>query len=68
MYVVRITPYGVIVSLEGGVEGLIHMSKIPPNVEYQVGQKINCTVESIESKARKIALVPVIREKPVLYR
>jgi len=66
--VVRITPYGVIVSLEGGVEGLIHMSKIPPNVEYQVGQKINCTVESIESKARKIALVPVIREKPVLYR
>lgn len=66
--VVRVTPYGVFVSLEGGVEGLIHISKIPPNVEYQVGQKVECTVESVETKSRRIALVPVVTQKPVLYR
>lgn len=66
--VTRITPYGVFVNLEGGVEGLIHISKISPNVEYQVGQKVECTVESVETNSRRIALVPVITQKPVLYR
>lgn len=64
----RVTPYGVIVKLSKGIEGLIHISKIPPNVSYEVGQEIECSVESVDAKSRKIALVPIAHEKPVLYR
>ncbi len=66
--VLRLTPYGVIVELSRGVEGLIHISKIPPNVSYEVGEAIECSVESVDTKSRKITLMPVAREKPVLYR
>ena len=66
--VVRVTPYGAFVTLDAGVEGLIHISKISPNVEYEVGQAVECTVEAVETKARRVTLSPVVREKPVLYR
>ena len=66
--VARVTPYGVFVTLEDGVEGLIHISKISPNVEYEVGQAVECTVEAVETKARRVTLSPVVREKPILYR
>ena len=64
----KITPYGVFVSLDNGVEGLIHISKIPPEVEFNIGEPIECLIESVDTKTRRIALVPVVREKPVLYR
>lgn len=66
--VARVTPYGVFVTLEANIEGLIHISKIPPEVEFKEGQKVECTIESIDTKARKISLVPIVKEKPVLYR
>ena len=64
----RITPFGVIVGLSQGVDGLVHISKIPPNLNFEVGMSISCSVESVDSKARRIALVPIVKEKPVLYR
>lgn len=64
----RVTPYGVIVELSKGIDGLIHISKIPPNENFEVGQSIQCSVEAVDTKARKISLVPIVREKPVLYR
>ncbi|MCR4324247.1 MAG: S1 RNA-binding domain-containing protein [Candidatus Curtissbacteria bacterium] len=64
----RITPFGVFVTLEEGVEGLIHISKIPPNVSYKDGEKVECEIESVDIPSRKIALVPLVTEKPVLYR
>ena len=66
--VARVTPYGVFVTLKDGVEGLVHISKISPNKNYQIGQKVICTIESIDAGARRISLSPVAREKPVLYR
>ena len=66
--VARVTPYGVFVTLKDGVEGLVHISKISPNENYQIGQKVICTIESIDAGARRISLSPVAREKPVLYR
>ncbi|HSX18971.1 MAG TPA: S1 RNA-binding domain-containing protein, partial [Candidatus Saccharimonadales bacterium] len=33
----RVTPYGVFVTLNDGMEGLIHISKIPPNMVYTEG-------------------------------
>jgi len=66
--VAKVTPFGVFVSLDGGIEGLIHISKIPPNVNFEVGQKVECSVEAVDLRSRRISLVPVVREKPVLYR
>ena len=66
--VARVTPYGVFVTLEANIEGLIHISKIPPEMEFKEGQEVECTIESIDTKARKISLVPIVKEKPVLYR
>lgn len=64
----RITPYGVFVTLEDNIEGLVHISKIPPNVSWQEGDKIECEIESVDVAARRIALSPIVTEKPVLYR
>lgn len=66
--VLRVTPYGVVVGLEGGYEGLIHISKIPPEMTLDVGKEVDCTVDSVDVKARKISLVPVAKAKPILYR
>ena len=66
--VAKVTPYGVFVTLEGGLEGLVHISKIPPNITYSLGQMLYCTVESIDTKSRRISLIPVVSEKPILYR
>jgi len=64
----RITPYGIFITLKNGVEGLMHISKIPPNESYEVGQKVTCAIESIDSQSRRISLSPVVKEKPILYR
>lgn len=64
----RVTPFGVFVNLDSGIEGLMHISKIPPNITFETGQDIECEIESIDASAHRISLVPVTTEKPVLYR
>lgn len=66
--VARVSPYGIFITLEEGIEGLMHISKIPPDQTYDVGQKVTCTIESVDSQSRRISLSPVVKEKPVLYR
>ena len=66
--VARVTSYGVFVTLEGGVEGLVPIAKVPPDESWDVGKTVECTIESIDAAARRIALAPVSREKPILYR
>ncbi len=64
----RISDFGVFVELPHGIEGLIHISKIPPGKTFEVGEKVNLVVESIESAKRKISLIPQIEEKFIGYR
>ncbi len=66
--VAKVTPYGVFVTLEDNLDGLIHISKIPPDISFEVGQTVSCTVDSIDNKSRRIALVPIAKVKPILYR
>ena len=66
--VVRITDFGVFVELEKGVEGLIHMTKIPPGIKLEDDQEVNIYVEEIDSKARKLSLGMVLTAKPVGYK
>ena len=66
--VLRISDYGVFVQLESGIEGLIHMTKIPPGKKIKEGEDVNVYVEEIDSESRKISLGLVLTEKPVGYK
>lgn len=66
--VTRISDFGVFIELEPGVEGLVHMTKIPPTVKFNEGQEVNCAIEEIDSKVRKISLGLVLTSKPVGYK
>lgn len=64
----RLAAYGALVELEPGIEGLLHISKIPPDYEIDVGKKISCFVESVDIKNRKLSLGLVLKKKPVGYK
>ncbi len=66
--IVKSSDFGVFVKLEPGVEGLIHMTKIPPGKRLNVGDSVNVYVEEVDPKARKISLGLVLTAKPVGYR
>jgi len=64
----RVSPFGVFITLEPGIEGLIHISKIPPGKEFQTGEKVECTIESVDASKRRISLALVLTAKPVGYK
>lgn len=66
--VVRRAAYGVFVQLDAGIEGLIHVSKIPTGTELKADQEVECMVENVDVAKRKISLTIVPKEKPVGYR
>lgn len=66
--IVRHAPYGAFIHLETGIEGLIHISKIPAGTDLKIGQKVECLVEKVDPAKRKISLTIVPKEKPVGYR
>lgn len=66
--IVRIDENGLHLVLEEGIEGLIRKDKLPPASSYKEGQTITATVSEIDKRRRKIYLVPVLLEKPLMYR
>ncbi len=66
--VTRISDFGVFVELEPGVEGLIHITKIPPTHKLVVGSEVKCTIEEINLKDKRIALGLVLTSVPVGYK
>lgn len=66
--VVRLAPFGAFVDLEEGIEGLIHISKIPAEKSLKVGDKVDCYIESIDKEGRRMSLGLVLKEKPVGYK
>lgn len=66
--VLKIDDSGILISFEDGVEGLIKKDKIPPTVTYTEGQSVNLTVSGIDKRRRKIHLLPILLEKPLMYR
>jgi len=66
--VVRLAPFGVFINLEPGIEGLIHISKIPAEKSFKVGEKIDCFVEFLDKENRRLSLGLVLKEKPVGYK
>jgi ribosomal protein S1 len=66
--ITRLAPFGAFVQLEPGVEGLIHISKIPAEKEMAVGDKVEVYIESIDLEQRRISLGLVLSAKPVGYK
>jgi ribosomal protein S1 len=66
--VVRSTNLGLFIELEKGVEGLLHVSKIPAGKTYEVGDKLTVLVDMIDTEKRKISLSVVETAKPIGYR
>lgn len=64
--VARLTPFGAFVTLEEGIDGLLHISKIGqgrrinhPREVLKEGQKLAVTIEEIDPERRRIALALV---------
>jgi small subunit ribosomal protein S1 len=67
--IVRLASFGALVQLEPGIEGLIHISKIPPDVDLEVGQEVQCYVESLDKENRRLSLGLVLTgEKIPIYK
>jgi len=66
--VVRLASYGALIEIEPGIEGLLHVSKIPPEFQINEGDKVEVYIDSLDKKVRKISLGLVLKEKPLEYR
>ncbi len=63
--VARLTTFGAFVTLEEGIDGLIHISKLGagrrishPREVLEVGQQLLVTIEQIDREQRRISLAP----------
>ncbi len=66
--VTRVTNFGALVRFEAGIEGLIHVSKIPAGSEFKEGKKISCYVEKIDKEHRRLSLELSLTKKPLIYK
>jgi ribosomal protein S1 len=64
----KIDDNGLTLDLGNGVEGIIRKDKLPPTVTYTEGQTLQATVTEIDRRRHRISLVPVLKEKPLMYR
>lgn len=58
--ITSVTEAGVTIKLEEGIEGLLSASKMEPSQNYPVGKTITILVDSVDSKRRRINLVPFV--------
>ncbi len=66
--VVRKERYGYFVRLEPGVEGLIHISKLTGEENFEINQKVKVFIERISDKDRRMSLILPQTERPIFYR
>lgn len=66
--VTRISDFGAFIQVEPGIEGLVHITKIPPATRLSEGQEVDCYVEEIDSKKKKLSLGLVLTSKPIGYK
>lgn len=58
--VVSATDTGVVVKLEGGVEGFLPAAKMSVGETHQVGSMVNLLVDSVDLQRRRVNLAPMI--------
>lgn len=60
--------FGFFVQLKPGIEGLVHITKIPPATKFRVGDEIDCYIEEVDPKEKRISLGISLTSKPVGYK
>ncbi len=66
--ITRLAAFGAFVEIEKGIEGLIHISKIPSDMEIKVGDSVDVYIESLDATNHRISLGLVLSAKPVGYK
>lgn len=66
--VTRISDFGIFVQLEPGIEGLVHITQIPHGKRFNEDEEIECYVQEIDTKNKKMSLGLVLTTKPVGYK
>ncbi|MFH1971228.1 MAG: S1 RNA-binding domain-containing protein [Patescibacteria group bacterium] len=66
--VTKVSDFGIFVQIEPGVEGLVHITKIPPATKFNIGDKVNCYIEEVDSKEKRISLGITLTAKPINYK
>ena len=66
--IVRVSDFGYFVELTPGVEGLIHITQVPPSLKLGVGSEVKCTIEEVNIKDKRIALGLVLTSVPLGYK
>lgn len=66
--VIQIAPYGVLVNFEPGIDGLIHVSKMPADREFKMDEEIEVFVETLDVARRRMSLGVALTEKPLGYK
>lgn len=61
--VTRIAGFGILVRLEPGIEGLVHISKLGGASDFKEGDKVKVYVESVDVERRKMSLGLVVTDK-----
>lgn len=64
----KVSDYGVFIVLESGIEGLLHVTKIPPNSKLTVGSEAQVYIEEVDIDQRKISLGLKLTSKPLGYK
>jgi len=64
----RAATFGVFVNFEPGVDGLIHISRVPAFGELKQGEPIEVLVENVDPEHRRMSLGPVLKEVPMGYK
>lgn len=66
--VTKLGDFGALVEIGPGIEGILHLSKIPAGIQVREGEKTECFIEEIDEKARRISLSLVLKAKPIGYK
>lgn len=66
--VTRVSDFGIFVQVEPGIEGLVHITQIPPGKRFNEGDEVECYVQEIDTKNKKMSLGLVLTSKPIGYK
>lgn len=66
--IVRVSDFGYFVELAPGVEGLIHITQVPPSMKIAVGDEVKCMIEEVNTKDKRIALGLILTSIPLGYK
>lgn len=66
--VTRLIASGAFVELEPGLDGFLHISKVPVEKKIAPGDVLDCFIEAVEPDKRRISLGLVLTSKPIGYK